>query len=43
MVDSRSNGLAYVVEKLKNSEITGHVTLNQVERSGLAKLAEKCL
>lgn len=43
MVDSRSNGLAYVVEKLKNSEITGHVTLNQVERSGMAKLAEKYL
>ena len=43
LVDSRSNGLVYLVEKLKESPLTGHVTLNQVERSPLARLAEKAL
>ena len=43
MVDSRSNGLVYTVEKLKSSPLTGHVTLNQVERSQLASLAESVL
>jgi PhoH-like ATPase len=43
LVDSRSNGLVYLVERLKDSTLTGHVTLNQVERSPLAKLAEKAL
>lgn len=43
MVDSRSNGLVYTVEKLKSSSLTGHVTLNQVERSQLAGLAESVL
>ncbi len=43
LVDSKSNGLVYVVERMKNHPITGHVTLKQVERSGLASLAEKNL
>ena len=43
LVDSRSNGLVYLIEKLKDSSLTGHVTLNQVERSPLARLAEKAL
>ena len=43
LVDSRSNGLVYLVEKLKESVLTGHVTLNQVERSPLARLAEQAL
>lgn len=43
LVDSRSNGLVYLVEKLKESGLTGHVTLNQVERSPLASLAERAL
>lgn len=43
LVDSKSNGLVYVVERMKNHAITGHVTLKQVERSGLASLAEKNL
>lgn len=43
LVDSRSNGLVYLVERLKDSALTGHVTLNQVERSPLARLAEKAL
>lgn len=40
LVDARSNGLVYTVEKMKASPLTGHVTLKQVERSPLAKLAE---
>lgn len=41
LVDAKSNGLVYTVEKMKPFEITGHVALKQVERSPLAKLAEK--
>lgn len=41
LVDAKSNGLVYAVEKMKGFSITGHVTLGQVERSPLAKLAEK--
>jgi len=43
LVDSHSNGLVYLVDKLKESTLTGHVTLSQVERSPLARLAEKAL
>lgn len=43
LVDSRSNGLVYLVERLKGSALTGHITLNQVERSPLASLAESTL
>ena len=43
LVDSKSNGLVYVVERMKTHTITGHVTLRQVERSKLASLAEKSL
>ncbi len=43
LVDSRSNGLVYLVERMKDSNLTGHMTLNQVERSPLARLAEKML
>jgi PhoH-like ATPase len=42
-VDSKSNGLVYVAEKLKNYEITGHVTLEEVERSPLARIIEDSL
>ncbi len=41
LVDSKSNGLVYVLEKLKDSELTGHIALKQVERSPLAELAER--
>lgn len=41
LVDAKSNGLVYTVEKMKGYDLTGHVTLMQVERSPLAKLAEK--
>jgi PhoH-like ATPase len=42
-VDAKSNGLVYVIEKMKKYTITGHVTLEEVERSPLAKIAEECL
>lgn len=41
LVDAKSNGLVYTVEKMKGFDLTGHVTLMQVERSPLAKIAEK--
>lgn len=40
-VDSRSNGLIYTLEKMKQFDITGHVTLQRVERSPLAEIAEQ--
>ena len=40
-VDARSNGLIFTVEKMKDFNITGHVTLNKVERSPLAQVAER--
>lgn len=42
-VDSKSNGLVYVVDRLKESPLAGHITLTKVERSPLAKMAEKFL
>jgi len=41
LVDSKSNGLVYTVDRMKNFDITAHITLQQVERSPLAQLAEK--
>ena len=43
LVDSKSNGLVYTIDKMKPFKLTGHVTLKHVERSPLAKLAEKYL
>lgn len=40
LVDAKSNGLVYTVEKMKHSVLSGHVTLKRVERSPLAELAE---
>src|SRR5665648_61815 len=42
-IDSKSNGLVYVVEKMKEFDIAGHISLEEVERSPLAKLAEEFL
>jgi len=42
-VDSSSNGLAHVVERMKGEEISGHVTLVKGERSPLAELASNLL
>jgi len=41
LVDARSNGLVYTVEKMKPFNLSGHVSLKQVERSPLASLAER--
>jgi len=38
-LDANSNGLAYVVERLKKFNLFGHVLLTQSERSKLASLA----
>jgi PhoH-like ATPase len=42
-VDSLSNGLTVAIEKFKDHEISGHVTLTKGERSELATLAAKIL
>ncbi|MEZ4240220.1 MAG: PhoH family protein [Myxococcota bacterium] len=42
-VDMLSNGLTYTVERFKNSDIAGHVTLRKGERSPLAELAAALL
>lgn len=43
LVDSKSNGLVYAVERLKEHELSGHLTLSQVERSKLSEMAGKLL
>jgi len=42
-LDSRSNGLAYTAERLKDQPIHGHVTLTKSERSTLAGIAAEYL
>jgi PhoH-like ATPase len=42
-LDASSNGLSYLVEKLKGEEIAGHVTLVKGERSRVAELASRLL
>lgn len=42
-VDSRSNGLTYVVDRFKDQPMAGHVTLSKGERSALAELAANIL
>ncbi|KIL34631.1 hypothetical protein SD71_18530 [Cohnella kolymensis] len=42
-LDSQSNGLTYLVERFKEEGISGHVTLEKGERSGLAQLATERL
>jgi len=42
-VDASSNGLTYLVERLKGLKITGHVTMSKGERSELAELAANLL
>ena len=38
-LDSSSNGLSYVAEKMKGVRLFGHVTINKSEHSELASLA----
>ena len=42
-VDETSNGLTYVVEKFKDHDVAGHITLLRGERSKVATLAAKIL
>lgn len=42
-LDETSNGLTYVIEKMKQQGISGHITLVKGERSKLATLASKLL
>lgn len=42
-LDSASNGLSYMVERLKGQALVGHVTLQRSERSELASLAAEKL
>ncbi len=42
-VDSSSNGLSYLVERMKQERISAHVTLTKGERSELAELAANLL
>jgi len=42
-IDETSNGLTYAVEKFKEYEISGHITLQKGERSKVATLAAKIL
>lgn len=42
-LDMRSNGLSYLVEKMKNQEIFAHINLVKGERSYLAELASNLL
>jgi PhoH-like ATPase len=42
-VDAESNGLTYVVERLKEQTLSGHVTMTKGERSELAELAANLL
>jgi PhoH-like ATPase len=42
-LDASSNGLSYLVEKMKDQGLAGHVTLSRSERSPLASLAAEIL
>lgn len=42
-LDSSSNGLTYCVEKMKNQQLFGHITLVSSERSELASIAAEIL
>jgi PhoH-like ATPase len=42
-VDATSNGLVFVVEKMKEEGLAGHITMMKGERSGLAELAANLL
>ncbi len=42
-LDAQSNGLSYVIDKVKNHPLFAHVTLEKGERSDLANLANELL
>jgi PhoH-like ATPase len=42
-LDATDNGLVYAIQKFKDSDLAGHITLTKGERSRLASLAAKIL
>ncbi len=42
-LDAQSNGLSYLIDKLKNQSLYAHITLEKGERSELANLANEFL
>ena len=42
-LDSQSNGLSYIIDRLKNQPLYAHITLEKGERSELANLANELL
>jgi len=42
-LDEQSNGLSYVIDRLKGNELYSHITLEKGERSELANLANEHL
>jgi len=42
-LDASSNGLAYMIERLKGQPLSGHITLSRSERSALASIAAELL
>jgi PhoH-like ATPase len=42
-LDASSNGLTYLVERMRGQEVCGHITLHKAERSPLAGLAAELL
>ena len=42
-LDASSNGLSYLVDRIKGEDISGHVTLVKGERSGIAELGARLL
>lgn len=42
-LDSESNGLSYLIDRLKNNKLYAHITLEKGERSELANLANQLL
>jgi len=42
-LDSQTNGLAYIIEKMKGQKLYAHINLEKGERSELAELASKIL
>lgn len=42
-INETTNGLTHAVEKFKNFELAGHITLSKGERSRVATYAAKCL
>ena len=42
-IDTFSNGLTVVIEKFKDSDLTGHIHLPKGQRSAIATLASKIL